>query len=72
MKAKVLKRFIDKNTKQLNEVNSVIEVNKTRFNELRNAGNYVVEVKEEPTEEVKEVVEEVANVEPTEEVKEGN
>ena len=72
MKAKVLKRFIDKNTKQLNEVNSVIEVNKTRFNELRNAGNYVVEVKEEPTEEVKEVVEEVANAEPTEEVKEGN
>ena len=41
MKVKVLKAFIDKNTKLLNEVGSVIDVTKERFEELRTAGNYV-------------------------------
>jgi len=41
MKVKVLKTFIDKNTKKLNEVGSIIDVTKERYEELRAAGNYV-------------------------------
>lgn len=46
MKVKVLKTFIDKNTKALNNVGDVLNVTKARYEELRKAGNYVVEVKE--------------------------
>ena len=47
MFARVLKRYIDKNTKVLHEVDDVVEVTKARYNELRKAGDYVVEVKDE-------------------------
>ena len=58
MKAKVLKRFIDKETKVLNEIGTEINITKERFEELKAAGNYVEPIKntkskapvEEPTE----------------------
>lgn len=62
MKVKVVKAFIDKNTKKLNEVGSIIDVTKERFEELKTAGTYVAVEKvtkatketDEPTTEVKE------------------
>lgn len=45
MKVKVVTTFIDKYTKKLNEVGSTIDVTEERFEELKNAGNYVNVVK---------------------------
>ena len=45
MKAKVLTRFIDKETKELHEVGSIIDVSETRSKEILAAGNYIEVVK---------------------------
>ncbi len=58
MRVKVLKDFIDKNTGELKTFGQEIEVTKKRFEELRAAGKYVAEVKDEKAEEAEEPVEE--------------
>lgn len=47
MKAIVTTRFIDKNTGKLREVGEVFVCNKERFAEIRSAGNYVEEYRDE-------------------------
>lgn len=59
MKVRVIKDFIDKNTKQLQKTGKVIDVTDARFSEIRKAGNYVEPVQEdneqaEPAEQVQE------------------
>lgn len=44
MKVKVVKRFIDKETKKLNEVGAVVEVTEARFKEISAAGKYVEKI----------------------------
>jgi len=41
MKAKVVNRFVDKNTRHLHEAGDVIEVTEARFAEISAAGRYV-------------------------------
>ena len=45
MKAKVLNEFIDKETKKLNKVGSIIEVSESRAKEIMAAGEYIEVVK---------------------------
>ena len=47
MKCKVLKNFIDKETKKLNCVDSVIDVSEERAKEIMEAGKYIEPVKEQ-------------------------
>ena len=58
MKAKVLKRFRDKRNGIIYNADSVIEVSKERFDEIRRTDASLVEAVEEKTAEVK--TEEVA------------
>lgn len=54
MKAKVIRRFIDKYTKNLHEIGDVLEINDERFAELSGEppNNFVKEIKEDkPTKE---------------------
>lgn len=60
MKVRVLKQFIDKNTKKLNEVGSIIDVSKERLNEILEVG-LLVEVINKPKAKVESVVENVEN-----------
>lgn len=46
MKAKVLKEFIDKHTKEHYKVGDTITVSKDRFAEILTKGNLVKEIKE--------------------------
>jgi len=46
MKAKTLRRFIDKETNAVHELNSVFDCSEERFSELQKAGNFVNEVYE--------------------------
>lgn len=48
MKVKVIRKFIDKETKVLRKVGDVFTCSKDRFAEITKAGNYVVEVEEKP------------------------
>lgn len=48
MKAIVKIKFIDKNTGKVRKVGDVFTCNKERFEEIRKAGPYVEEHKEEP------------------------
>ena len=52
MKVKVLKRFIDKETKKLNKPNTIIDVTESRLKEIQAAGNYVEVVKTTKTKKV--------------------
>ena len=45
MKVKVLKKFIDKRTNKINEVGSIIDISKERYEEITAVGNYVEEIK---------------------------
>ena len=49
MKAKVTMPFKDKVTGKTNNLGDVIDVTKTRFAEIKKAGNFIVEVKETKT-----------------------
>ena len=51
MKVRVTHAFIDKNTKELNQVGSIIDVTKARLTELKAAGDFVVVVKDQPADE---------------------
>ena len=53
MKAKVVKQFIDKNTKELRKVNEELTMSKERYQEINGTsrGTFVEEIKEEKTEE---------------------
>lgn len=46
MKVEVTTIFIDKHTKKLHNVGEIIEITEERFAELKKAGKYVKEVKE--------------------------
>lgn len=46
MKAKVIMPFKDKVTGETNNLGDVIDVTKKRFAEIKNAGNFIEEVKE--------------------------
>lgn len=46
MKVKVLKEFIDKNTRALHTVGSAFDCDEERFNEIQKAGNFVEKVPE--------------------------
>lgn len=48
MKAKVINKFIDKHTKQLYKVGTIIEVSKERLAEIKAKGNFVEIIKAEP------------------------
>lgn len=63
MKVKVLKEFIDKNTRELHRIEDIVEYPLERAQELI-AGEWVEEIKEEPA------VEEAAKEPAVEEVKE--
>ncbi|WP_130806514.1 hypothetical protein [Senegalia massiliensis] len=56
MKAKVIKRFIDKETKKTNEIDEEITVNKERFKEINShsLGPFLEEIKESKEETQKE------------------
>ena len=59
MKVRVIKDFIDKNTKQLQKTGKVIDVTDARLSDFRKAGNFVEPVQEdneqvEPGEQVQE------------------
>lgn len=47
MKAKVIKKFIDKDTKVINEVNDVVELTKKRFDEINSVDDFLVEEKDD-------------------------
>lgn len=51
MKVKVVKRFVDKETKELHEANEVIEVTEARFEEISAAGKYVEKLPDDAQEE---------------------
>lgn len=54
MKAKVLKKFRDKNTGKIHKKNDVITISKERFEEILKAGKFVEEApKEAPKEDAK-------------------
>jgi hypothetical protein len=50
MRARVLRSFIDKHTKEVHKVDDVITVTKARFAEILKAGPLVEAVKEEKQE----------------------
>lgn len=50
MKVKVIEPFKDKTTEKVNDTNAVLEVNETRFKEIK---KYVVKVEEEKKEPAK-------------------
>lgn len=45
MKVKVIKKFIDKETKKLRPVGSEFECSESRFKEIQSVGNFVEVVK---------------------------
>lgn len=47
MKAKVLKRFRDKHSGEIHEVDEILTISKKRFAEILTVGDFVEEVKEE-------------------------
>lgn len=47
MKAKVVKKFIDKYTGELHKPGEVIKISKKRYEEILAVGNFVEEVKTE-------------------------
>lgn len=51
MKCKVVKRFIDKNTKKLHETSTIYECSNARFSEIQKEGKFLLEVKEPRKEE---------------------
>lgn len=55
MKVKVIKRFRDKNTKEIYEAGRELEVSRKRLNEMNSTknGKFVVELKEEKKQEKK-------------------
>ena len=54
MKAKVIKKFRDKKTKEIRKTGEIFEVSKKRFEEILAVGPFVEEYKEEPAETEKE------------------
>ena len=52
MKVKVIKEFVDKHTKRLHKVGSTFECDKTRFNEIKEAGSFIEPVSEPKKEKV--------------------
>lgn len=46
MKCKVIRRFIDKNTYEVQEIGTAYECTKERFNEVQKMGNFLQEVRE--------------------------
>lgn len=52
MKAIVKIKFIDKTTNKVRKVGDIFTCNKERFEEIRKAGPYVEEYKEEPEKQV--------------------
>jgi hypothetical protein len=67
MKAKVLKRFRDKRNGKIYDADSIIEVSKERFDEIRKTDASLVEAVEEKAEEGK--AEETAEKKPTKKAK---
>ena len=67
MKVKVLKEFIDKNTRELHRIEDIVEYPLERAQELI-AGEWVEEIKEESAVEEEPAVEEEATVEEKETV----
>lgn len=51
MKVKVVKRFVDKETRELHEYGDVIEVTEERFKEISAAGKYVEALADDTKEE---------------------
>lgn len=53
MRVKVLKKYYDKNTKELRKVNDELTISKERYQEINGTsrGVFVEEIKEEKTEE---------------------
>lgn len=46
MKVKVIKEFVDKHTGELHKVGSSFSCDKERFEEIKNAGDFVKEIPE--------------------------
>lgn len=46
MKVKVIKKFVDKHTKEVRKVGEVLTISKDRFEEILTVGKLVEEVKE--------------------------
>lgn len=46
MKYKVIRRFIDKNTYEVQELDTVYECSKERFNEIQSMGSFLQEIRE--------------------------